>query len=110
MTRRRLVWVGVAVCLALAEGTTASLLDRPPPGVNRASFDRLRQGMTLAEVQAALGVPPRTVIGDGKVALYSEGTAEISVYLDERGRVTEFTFYDDFGPSLRDRLRGWLGW
>jgi hypothetical protein len=54
---RRLAWVGVALCVVLlALGVTERLLE-PSPGVTDANLRRIRNGMTLNEVEGILGGP-----------------------------------------------------
>ena len=59
MTKRRrmLVLVGVAAVVGVTAFAGWRFLSYPPC-FNRADYERIREGMTEAEVEAVLGVPP----------------------------------------------------
>jgi hypothetical protein len=56
-SRRRLLLLG-GVILFLAVGVLIWCLTRPNPQIDRERFGQLKDGMTLAEVEAILGAPP----------------------------------------------------
>ena len=66
MTKKRLLLIGgfLAACVCLPLGIAALL--PPTPGVTKANFDRVQEGMTMPEVRAILGEDsiPRLSIGD----------------------------------------------
>lgn len=131
MMKRRLVWVGIAVCLALAVCLSAWLLSRPHP-VNRANFQRIQVGMTLAEVEDILGPPgdhagviylsrcrlsgrwpesERDDQGAGFEWMSNEG--EIAIWFDEDRRVAKTRFWEPQvcqPPVILDRIHSRLGW
>ena len=126
MTRRWLVRVGVAVCLAVAAGVGARLTAPRPCPVSLANCEHIRDGMTLAEVEEVLGGPPGTY-GSGMVLVAGPGVMSLSdryehwwtdeglllVRFDQQGRSSGFTFCGGVlfpPPSPLDRLRAWLGW
>src|SRR5262249_29487410 len=55
--RRLLIGCGAAILLAVAGFAFVHWLTTPPPGVTLENFRRLRQGMTISEVEALLGEP-----------------------------------------------------
>ncbi len=57
MKRRRWLILAALVCVTPAAGL-AWLLTRPNPEISRDSYDRIQEGMTLAEVEAIVGAPP----------------------------------------------------
>jgi hypothetical protein len=67
MTKRRLFWLAYAACLGLAVFWGVRLLTHRHR-INRESFEKLQVGMSVAEVEAILGVPA----GDYATGLYVE--------------------------------------
>jgi hypothetical protein len=59
MNRRRLLLVGFASTAAALGIGVCLLWPRDRPGITRANRERIREGMTLAEVEAILGGPER---------------------------------------------------
>jgi hypothetical protein len=56
MRRRRLLLAaGALALLAVVAAWTWLLVPRPGPGVTRANYERIREGMPLAEVEAIVG-------------------------------------------------------
>jgi hypothetical protein len=119
MTKRRLVWAAVAVCLALVVGWATWPVPQRDP-VNRANIKRIRAGMTRAEVEAVLGVPPgdyttifdlpRSCISGRRLdGWWISNSGELFVDFSPDGLV-EKTDFRPFGRSLLDRFRAWLGW
>jgi hypothetical protein len=120
--KRRFLWFGMVIGLVLA----ACFVLRPgvpKHNINLASFEKIKKGMTLAEVEAILGVAagdyatePTTSHCNGwwgpgdKEWVGDEGV--ISVWFDPQGKIMD----KDFSPvSLRpglnwfERLQMWLG-
>lgn len=112
MTKRRLVWVIVAVCLALAVVLAGALVVRPHPVVNRANFERVNEGMTRAEVEAILGRLPGddAPAPDAAVCSWMGDGTEILVAFDKNGRVEGCALVEPRGAAFFYRLRAWLGW
>jgi hypothetical protein len=123
--RKRLLLVAVTglVCAGLA-GLLLVWLTHPKPGVTRANYGRIRQGMTLEDVEAVLGMLPtykgglplaeggEVILLDGLSEMWWEGD-EISVGLgfNAQGTVCDKTCLE-FGhrEGLLDRLRRLFPW
>jgi hypothetical protein len=74
VTRRRLLLaLGLTACVGLA-GLLVWLNSRTPH-INTQTFEQICPGMTVAEVEAILGVPPGDYTG-GKVKIYHEEVRE----------------------------------
>jgi hypothetical protein len=112
--RRRRVIIGLVV-LALGAGAVVAWLCRPQPC--RETFERVQVGMTLREVEAVVGRPPGSyqtnyiaVVGDADgynppPETWTADDAELSVYLDESGRVGRIVIRDVRPmPDSRTRL------
>jgi hypothetical protein len=123
----RQVWLwGVGVGLvALALAVTDWLLFRLP-GVHEANFRRIREWMTLQEVEKILGGPAQTqgdwrpVFGLGMarscthqdetrwIRAWGDGRGNyILVGFDNQGRVTDAEFQQASGTSFLRRFRSW---
>jgi hypothetical protein len=93
---RRLARVGVALCVvALAFGVTGRLVWRP--GVTESNVGRIREGMTLREVEVILGrkadgngplIGPRPE-GAKEMLWWEEGNGWVAVWLDSERRVLD---------------------
>jgi hypothetical protein len=120
MTKKRLILV-VALPFAAIAMTVAVLAILPPrPGVTKANFDRIQEGMTRAEVEEIFGGPSSedVVIStkDGKMIITfdqprvkgwgaDDGLAVIE--FDEKGKTKEKS-WSGLPLSLFDRIRRWL--
>jgi hypothetical protein len=86
---RRLAWAGVALTVvALAFGVMVRLLE-PPPGVTEANLRRIREGMTLRDVEAILGPVNEEVSWTGGtpcqgIQSWSGETGFVFVFFDEK--------------------------
>jgi hypothetical protein len=132
MTKRRAAWVGVAVVAVLALVGCAAWcwLSTIPTGINRRGFDMIQPGMTRQQVEAILSGPPgdyRTIFvldGSGpdpvparrgtdgyRDGVWSSDHGRIWVFFDADGKVADKACSDGIGqsPSLRERIRQWLG-
>jgi hypothetical protein len=111
---RRLYLLGVGLALALAATDWALSLQ---PGVTERNVNRIRPGMTLAQVEGILGGPPKLQLLDGTgdlpFLLQWEGQCG-SVIISTRGesgRVEQARWTcAEPPPNLLARLRAWLGW
>src|SRR5262245_10157076 len=131
-----LLGVGLALVAAGLAFTDWALSLRP--GVTERNVQRVRQGMTVWEVEALLGGPGKFVGGGGSVFERShpgeplgrggmfemsrwerylwagpDGVASVRFALDSSLKprsVSEVTFRRTAGPGLLARLRAWLGW
>ena len=111
MSRRvYLLGVGLAlVALALAVTDWALSLQ---PGVTEANVKRIREGMTLAEVERLFGrSPDRRIGGDcprESCQWYTPaGDAVVELH---NGRVRSVEWFEGHPPSPLTRLRAWMGW
>jgi hypothetical protein len=107
---RRVVWIGVALCLvALAFGLTVRLLGPELAGVTEANARRIRPGMSLTEAERILGSAGYPLLR-GEAYIWDGREGQVLVVIDERGRVGEAVFvpFRDLRPL--DRFRAWLGW
>src|ERR1700722_14500609 len=69
MTRRRVLLIGLLAATVALGVCEWMLWPRPPSAITRANAAKITEGMTLAEVEAILGGPPRdestgTVVSD----------------------------------------------
>jgi hypothetical protein len=102
MSRRTKVAVGLGLAVLLG---LFLVRQRSGPRIDRAAYDRIRPGMTQAQVEAVLGGPPgdygahdledyTQTGGDGRllevgrVERWVGKTAFVSVEFDDRGAVT----------------------
>ena len=130
--RRLLLWTWALVMLG-ACGVTL-WLNVPRPGVTRSNYERIREGMTLADVGAILGGPPGNYQeGRGTFLLFSangpEGSSpwlrddvahliwwgpDVTILLavspDGRVLAKHCSPYMPSQPSFWDRLRRLLPW
>jgi hypothetical protein len=123
--KRMLGLVGVAAGLIAFVGWRA--FAPPPPRINLDSFARIQPGMTQAEVEAILGVPPGDYAAAGSVrptlgvnpnelpagARREDWWAEeaaVAVWFGQDGRVVNATAasWTTDSPWL-ERVRRWLG-
>jgi hypothetical protein len=104
-TRRRLLVFGLLAAVVLLS-IVAALVLWPRPGITRANATRIQVGMTLAEVEAVLGGPPRDeavnqnvvdldIVGQGKLL---EAIARMSRH-HRQWQSDEVRIYVDFFPE-----------
>jgi hypothetical protein len=123
-TRRRLfIVVGLLACMLVAGGIATWLL-RSDTAITRENAEKIRPGMTLAEVEAILGGPPRdecigsqrscTWIGDirgNHPAVWVGPDTAFRADFGDDERVVAMAVGDvqyDHEPPV-DMLRRWLG-
>ncbi len=113
MTKKRLALIAVLpLTVAVILGALAML--PPPPGVTKANFDRIQDGMTKAEVEEIFGTGPasgwRGTEVEGETWGWWEGEdepgAEIS-FNDERVS-RRLWFSDPKMETVLARVRRWL--
>jgi hypothetical protein len=111
ITKKRLLWVAsLPLTIAVIFGILALL--PPRPGVTKANFDRIQEGMTQAEVEVIFDKPGevREVVrwslmlrwrsDDGAVATVSfSGDDELVVHSKT---------WTDSDETILDRIRRWL--
>lgn len=116
MTRRRLLLIA---SLPLAVGVALVVLAMlpPRPGVTRANFDRIKEGMQLEEVEEIFGGPGhRLPIGAGGVhssvspySWRSEDGATAVIWIESpRSAVLGSKEWTDSTESLVQKIRRWL--
>jgi hypothetical protein len=120
--RRLLLGLGLLALLGLAGGLFAFLY--PWPGVTGANFERIQEGMTLAEVEKILGGPPHDrgpIINEADlrngpgpqsrdtIASWTANGITVFVKLDEQSLV-KATARLGVEETLTDRLRRLLPW
>src|SRR5262249_48288051 len=112
-----LLGVGVALVALAFVGIDLALSLRP--GVTEANARRIREGMTLREVEIILGGPPshrQDIHGmppgrGGAICFWSGQTGGVTVGLGDHGRVLGASWpRDRSAPGPLARLRAWLGW
>jgi hypothetical protein len=110
MTRKRcLIVAGLLVALICAGSTVTLLIPSMPsnqPGVTKANFDRIEEGMTLQEVEQIFGRP-----GTYTWSCYwwqADG-ARVFVEFDYNGASAgRKTWWEDSTEPILDKLRRWL--
>ena len=108
--RRYLISAGLlAACVGLALGVLAML--PPRPGVTKANFDRIKNGMTLTELEAIFGGEPNQFVFSSKGTCIGRGWIgpdEAYVYLTVSNEsVTEKQWFVST-ETFAERLRRWL--
>jgi hypothetical protein len=121
--QRRLVWMGAVACTALAGLAVGGRITAGPHPVNQENFERIRVGMTRAEVEAILRCPP----GDYATVEYIpefcgftlagatrwiSNDGEVRIWFDQHGRVERAHYFELIvrsRPSLLERIQAWLG-
>jgi len=111
MTRKRRYLISAAVlaaCVCIAIGVLAML--PPQPGVTKANFDRVKPGMTLAEVEQILGP---TVTNDPEsannpICVWQEANGAGAVIFFSKERLTTDTLFNEPTETFTDKLRRWL--
>jgi hypothetical protein len=110
MTRRKKVAVaGIAVALVLAAGLGLAVALRPSSLERK--LDRIRDGMTYAEVVAILGEPTTASrsIFDSGLKLWEEGRGQAWVQFDIEGRACWKDFTRNEPSNFLDRVLAWIG-
>jgi hypothetical protein len=120
MTRRtrRLLLAALPVAV-LAAGLVAWLLWPPPSAITRENAEKIRAGMTLAEVEALLGGPARNESGlpdhyidvtrRSEDKCWASERLIVVVVLDDAGRVIQHSEFPMRGGGGLATLRRWLG-
>jgi hypothetical protein len=109
MMKKRLLLIAV---LSLAVAVTVLVMLPamlpPRPGITKANFDRIQDGMTLAEVEAIFG---------GKKVFYGPFSGPFDVWVADDGSLAriyfsdecvENVYWDDSEESTLDKIRRWL--
>jgi hypothetical protein len=126
LRRRRLLLV-VLGAVGLLVGGLAAWLQLPRPGVTRANYERIQEGMTLPEVAGILGGPPGNYsrFPDNEAGLWALDWADpelglqyfrgreacvgtelaVAVWFNDQGRVRRKAAFEVPEPTFLDRLR-----
>jgi hypothetical protein len=105
MTKKRLLLIAsVPLTIAVTLGVLAML--PPSPGVTKANFDRIQDGMTRAEVEQILGGKGK--MGGVKLWRFWEGNdgSEAGIaFIDDCVTEKRWTIYNE---TILDKIRRWL--
>jgi hypothetical protein len=115
--KRNLKWLAAVLAVSLLGFGTALLL-WPRDRITKASWEKIRIGMTEKEVEGILSGPGKILGGPGQG--WDNTKRGEKVWLGRRGSILisfkngdvigKFWDKDDSGPTFIDRLRDWLGW
>jgi hypothetical protein len=109
MKRCHVIAVGLAACILVV--AMHSML--PESGVSNTLFDRIELGMTLQEVQDAVGTPtgevPLSNLHTHAFAWMNPDGSGFTVMFDHGGGVCEKTWHDST-ETIGERLRRWVRW
>src|SRR5438552_2519853 len=105
MRKRYLVVAGLFASLASVV-FVAALLMSGGPGVTKADFDRIEEGMTLQEVEQILG-KPGTYTWGGFYWHFDDGAGAFVVF-DFNGASAGHKTWQDSTESPLDKIRRWL--
>jgi len=120
---RLLMYAAVLVLFATGALALSAWLMPARPGVTRSNFERVQDGMTLAEVSAVLGEPSDVSPGGRAWGALHDGprpinyakhvwggdTGGVYVMFDEKGGASYREWQDPPTESSWRRLRRWLG-
>ena len=117
MTRRR--WLLLLPPLLLVAVVAGAVLLRSGPHPCRATFEKVREGMTREEVYATVGGPPdqfpSIVVLEGATSrqvsyeLWDGPDASMGVHFGDDGRATWVNVADNHTPRFWERIRNDLG-
>jgi hypothetical protein len=109
MTKKRLLLIA---SLPLTIAVTLCVLAMPPPrpGVTKANFDRIKKGMTKAEVEAIFGEkgdwPDSTAqVGQAMCWRAKDGSGAVVEFVDECVVIKQWA---DSHETILDKIRRWL--
>ena len=114
MFRRRRLWGAILIGVMLLGGVVCLLLVVPPDRITERNCNRIKPGMSPAQVEDILGRKPDAVITVGGIELqrtWIGRTGSIDVAFDDDGRVvSRMPFMRMREESVWDRLRSWFPW
>jgi|GEM_PF-2001684 len=114
MAKRRFIYAGIfAACVALGLAVLTALPSRA--GVTKANYDRIEEGMTLAEVQEVFGKEGIVFHGyPNKTAqAYCWQNTDCSLailFFDDNRKVVEKAKWAGSTESIGDKIRRLIGW
>jgi hypothetical protein len=109
--RRRRLWLVLGLVLTLAGGAAGWWLLHSPPRITEATYEQIRDGMALAEVEAILGGPPGNYDGEEPRQyiprhILCSGAVSAVIMVDDLGQVNQWPeqafrgdVTDAFSPS-----------
>jgi hypothetical protein len=116
MKRRNLKAAGIGVACILVAVTVIATL--PEPAVTKAKFERIRTGMTMEEVVAAIELPPTCRLGiqknnkGGSIEFdlwFNPDGSGFEVSIDDEKGVCDKAWYDST-ETTREKLRRLVHW
>lgn len=115
MKKRYLICTGVlAMCFVLVLVVLAML--PPRPGITKANFERIQDGMKFDEVKAIFGAPDSftdpSIEGwarRGQLLWVNDDRSGAAVCFDEKGKVFDKT-WSDSTEGIGERLCRWIDW
>lgn len=112
MIRRRWLWLTTIIGVVLIIGAGTIWLLVPPDPITVANCDRIKAGMSAAQIEDILGRKPDEILVVGGIELeriWIGRTGSIDVAFDVKGFVvSRMPFLSIGGDSFLDRLRSWL--
>jgi len=111
--KRKLAWVCLLVFPLVLGGAAFWLSDRDP--ITQANCDRIKEGMSVAEVVAILGREKDEAWGFGQMHFWwkgARGTIQVDVALiPETPYVVQSASFTPSPPqTMLEKIRDWLGW
>lgn len=114
MTKWRLLLVAFALVIAVPFVVQAMLPSGP--GITKANYDRIQDGMTFDEVRAFLGGPDSftdpSIEGSarrGELLWVNDDKSGAAVSFDENGKVFD-KWWADSSEGLGEKLCRWIRW
>jgi hypothetical protein len=104
--RKRSFIVAALFAALVSVGFVAALLLSDGPGVTKANFDRIEEGMTLQEVEQILGRPGKLTWGG--YSWEAEDGATVFVVFDFDGASAGPKSWADSRETPLDKIRRWL--
>lgn len=109
VTKKRLLLIApLPLACAMTLGVLAML--PPSPGVTKANFDRIHEGMTLAEVEALFGEKGNWWDGAGQKGLpmcwtAKDGSGAVVEFVDESVAIKQWA---DSHETILDKIERWV--
>jgi hypothetical protein len=108
MRRRCVICAGITATTFLVALVVLAALP-PLPGVTKANFDRIQEGMTLVQVEAILGEPAKDFMGEGDFTghLWAHENGS-RVWIVFRGGLVLETEWIEGTETTTQKIRRWL--
>jgi hypothetical protein len=106
--KRKLAWVCLLVSPLVIGGAAFCFIERDP--ISRGNCDRIKEGMTLKEVEAILGREADGVLKLGLCYRWEGSRGQIFVHMagTEPNFVETALFVKDPPQTIREKIRDWL--